>query len=68
VPPAIAVSINADCGLTIFNAWIAIFEFIKTESEIAIKEEKHYQIIPNSDLRSEDLKNYNQSFLMTKTI
>lgn len=39
---------------------IALFEFEKNDGEIAIKEEKHYRIVANSDLSDDEIKNYNQ--------
>ncbi|MBN2594755.1 MAG: hypothetical protein JXA81_14705 [Sedimentisphaerales bacterium] len=37
---------------------IALFEFVKSENEISIKEEKHYRLVPNEDLSSSEIQNY----------
>ena len=35
---------------------IALFEFVRSEGEIAIKEEKHYHLVPNEDLSALEVK------------
>lgn len=40
---------------------IALFEFIRSESEISIKEEKHYRLVPNEDLSSSEIQKYRSS-------
>jgi len=40
---------------------IALFEFVRSESEISIKEEKHYRLVPNEDLSSSEIRNYRSS-------
>jgi len=37
---------------------IALFEFVKSEGEISIKEEKHYRLVPNEDLSSSEIQSY----------
>jgi len=40
---------------------IALFEFVRSEGEISIKEEKHYRLVPNEDLSSSEIQNYKNS-------
>lgn len=40
---------------------IALFEFVMSENEISIKEEKHYRLVPNEDLSSSEIRNYRGS-------
>ncbi|HEC03362.1 MAG TPA: endonuclease [Phycisphaerales bacterium] len=40
---------------------IALFEFVRSEGEIAIKEEKHYHLVPNEDLSALEVKKYASS-------
>ncbi len=40
---------------------IALFEFVRSESEISIKEEKHYRLVPNEDLSSSEIQSYRSS-------
>lgn len=37
---------------------IALFEFVRSEGGIAVKEEKHYRLVPNDDLSAEELQAY----------
>ncbi|OHB79411.1 MAG: hypothetical protein A2Z25_21380 [Planctomycetes bacterium RBG_16_55_9] len=40
---------------------IALFEFVRSEKEISIKEEKHYRLVPNEDLSSSEIQSYRSS-------
>ena len=40
---------------------IALFEFVRSEGEISIKEEKHYRLVPNEDLSSSEIQDYRNS-------
>ncbi|MHC4541161.1 MAG: DNA methyltransferase [Planctomycetota bacterium] len=40
---------------------IALFEFVKSEGDISIKEEKHYRLVPNEDLSASEIKDYGSS-------
>jgi hypothetical protein len=37
---------------------IALFEFVRSEGMISIKEERHYRIVPNEMLSDEEIKSY----------
>jgi len=37
---------------------IALFEFVKSEGEITIKEEKHYHLVPNEGLSVSEIREY----------
>lgn len=37
---------------------IALFEFVKSEDEVSIKEEKHYRLVPNEDLTVSEIEKY----------
>jgi hypothetical protein len=37
---------------------IALFEFVRSENEISIKEERHYRLVPNEDLSSSEIQSY----------
>jgi hypothetical protein len=39
---------------------IALFEFDKNDGEITIKEEKHYKIVPNTDLSDQEISSYSE--------
>lgn len=53
VRPVAAKLIDADL--------IALFEFVRSEGEISIKEEKHYHLVPNEDLSASEIKKYASS-------
>lgn len=38
---------------------IALFEFEKSGNQITIKEERHYQVVPNEDLSEKEIHKYN---------
>jgi hypothetical protein len=42
---------------------IALFEFVKSQDEVSIKEEKHYRLVPNEDLTASEIERYRGSYL-----
>ncbi len=40
------------------NDVIALFEFVRSENTIVVREERHYRIVPNEMLSDEEIKAY----------
>lgn len=53
-----AVACRPVAAQFIENDLIALFEFVRSEGTISIKEERHYRIVPNEMLSDEEIKAY----------